>query len=146
MNEKRGLIIILISSLLALLTSTYLLYQHYADTSSFCDISQDISCDIVNRSIYSEIFNIPISLLSLIAFYFIAIITISALKNRKIFGLNKKNIFDIIFYLMLASLLFALYLVYIEAFVLYAFCPLCVLLDILILINLITIIRLRRRK
>lgn len=146
MNEKRGLVIILISSLISLITSIYLLYQHYSSESSFCDISKEISCDIVNRSIYSEIFNIPISLLSLLVFYFITIIIISALQDKKIFGLNKKDIFDIVFCVMLFSLLFAFYLFYIEAFVLYAFCPLCILLGVLILINLVTIIQLRKEK
>ncbi len=145
MNEKRGLIIILISSLIAIITSTYLVYQHYSDISSFCDVAQGISCDIVNRSAYSEIFNIPISGLSLLTFYFIAISIIFILKNKNFFGLNKKAIFNTIFWLMMISTLFALYLIYIEAFVLYAVCPLCVLLDIIILIVLITIIKLRRK-
>ncbi|MEK6907016.1 MAG: vitamin K epoxide reductase family protein [Nanoarchaeota archaeon] len=146
MNKKRGLIIILISSLIAIFTSTYLLYLHYSDTSSFCDISQGLSCDIVNRSLYSEIFGIPIALFALITFYFINVITMAALQNKKIFGLNEKNIFDIIYWLMIIGLLLALYLIYIEAFVLYSVCLLCVLLDIIILIILITIIKLRGRK
>ncbi len=146
MKEKRGLEIILVFSLLALITSTYLLFLHYSDTSSFCDVSEGISCDIVNRSEYSEIFNIPVSLFALITFYFISIITIATLKNKKIFGLNKEKIYDIIFWLMIIGCFLALYLIYIEAFVLYAVCPLCVLLDIIILIILLTIIKLRRRK
>ena len=146
MGEKRGLIIILISSVIAAITSAYLLYLHYSDTSSFCDISLEISCDIVNRSIYSEILNIPGSLASLLVFSFIAIITLFYLKNKKLFGLNKKNIFEIILLLMIISLIFALYLIYIELFVLYSICPLCVLLDIMILIVLIVIIKLRGKK
>ncbi len=146
MNEKRGLIIILISSIIAIITSAYLLYSHYSDTSSFCDISKEISCDIVNRSIYSEIFGIPISLLSLITFLFITTIAAFALKNKKLFNLNNKNIFDIIFWLMIIILISALYLVYIELFVLYSICPLCVLLDIIIIIILLIIFKLRRSK
>jgi len=146
MDKKRGLIIILVCSLIAIITSTYLLYSHYSDESSFCDISEGISCDIVNRSLYSEIFGIPISLLSLITFYFIAVIMISVLKKEKVLGLDEKKIYNIIFWLMIFSSVFALYLVYIEAFVLYAVCPLCVLLDVIILIILITIIKLRRLK
>jgi len=145
MDEKRGLIVILISSLIAIITSTYLVYQHYSDTSSFCDITQDISCDIVNRSLYSEVFGIPVSGLSLLTFYIVTVLSIFALKNKNIFGLNKKAMFDIIFWLMLIGVIAALYLIYIEAFVLYAVCPLCVLLDILILIVLITIIKLKKQ-
>ena len=146
MNKKRGLIIILVSSLIAIIVSIYLLYQHYSIKSSFCDITQDISCDIVNRSLYSEIFGIPVSLFALITFYIITVLTIATLRKDKIFNLDEKNILNIIFYLMIISLVFALYLVYIEAFVLYAVCPLCVLLDIIILVILIVIIKLRRRK
>ena len=145
MKEKRILIIILVCSLLAVLTSTYLLYSHYSDDSSFCDVNPSISCDIVNRSLYSEIFNIPISLFSLVTFYFISVITIAALKNERFIGLGKKLIYDIIFYLMILSLIFAIYLIYIEAFVLYAFCPLCGLLDILIIIILVSSIKLRKK-
>ena len=146
MDKKRGLTIILICSLIAIAASTYLLYLHYSDTSSFCDVTESISCDIVNRSLYSEIFNIPVSLFSLVTFYFITVITIGALRNEKVFGLTRKTIFDIIYWLMIISVIFALYLIYIEAFVLYAVCPLCVLLDIIIIIILITIIKLRRMR
>ena len=143
MNKKRGLLIIFISSLIAILTSAYLLYSHYSDVSSFCDVSQAISCDIVNRSLYSEIFNIPVSLFALITFYIVNVLSLAALRNEKPLKLTKKQIYNIIFWLMILGILFALYLIYIEAFVLYAFCPLCLLLDILILIILVTVIKLR---
>ena len=145
MKENKLINRIIIISIIAIITSAYLIYIHYSNTSSFCDISNQVSCDIVNRSAYSEIFNIPISGLSLLTFYFIAISIIFILKNKNFFGLNKKAIFNTIFWLMMISTLFALYLIYIEAFVLYAVCPLCVLLDIIILIVLITIIKLRRK-
>ena len=143
MKEKRGELIIFISSLIAILTSTYLLYSHYSDVSSFCDVSQAISCDIVNRSLYSEIFNIPVSLFALITFFVVNVLSFAALRNEKPLGLSKKKIYNIIFWLVIIGVLFALYLVYIEAFVLYAFCPLCLLLDLLILIILVTVIKLR---
>ncbi len=146
MNEKRGLNIILISSIIAIFVSLYLTYIHYSDTSSFCDISQGLSCDIVNRSLYSEIFGIPVSFMSLVVFYFIALITMSALRNKKIFGLYKKDIINLIFWLMVISILLALYLIYIELFVLYSICVLCVLLDIMILIIFIMAMKLRGEK
>ena len=97
MDKKRGLIIILIYSIFAVLISSYLLYQHYSDESSFCDVSAGLSCDIVNRSLYSEIFNIPISAFAIFAFLFIAIITINAINNEK----KITKTIDIIYYLML---------------------------------------------
>jgi len=144
MNEKRGLNAILIMSFIAVITSTYLLYLHYSDESSFCDISEGISCDIVNRSLYSEIFGIPVSLLGLLTFFFVFISISYVIKRKTLFGLKKEEIFNIIYWLMIISSIFALYLIYIEAFVLYAVCPLCVLLDIFILLTLIIIIKLRR--
>lgn len=144
MNKKRGLLTILISSLVALITSIYLLYQHYSPESSFCNISKEISCDIVNKSVYSEIFGVPLALLSILMFSFIFMITISVLTRRKLFGLSKNNVFNIIFWLMLLSVFFVLYLLYIEVFVLYSLCLLCILLDIIILIILTAIISLRK--
>jgi len=146
MDKKRGIKIIINSSIIAIIISIYLLYLHYSDTSSFCDISKGLSCDIVNRSLYSEIFNIPISLLSILMFAFILIISIYIKNNKEFSGFNKKELINMIYYLMIFNLLFSLYLVYIEAFVLYSFCVLCTLLDIIILIILITIIRLKREK
>ena len=142
MDQKRGLHIILLYSIFAIIISSYLLYQHYSDTSSFCDVSAGLSCDIVNRSLYSEIFNIPISAFSIVAFLFISIITLIALKNKD----KRSKIINIIYYLMLFSILFSLYLIYIEAFVLYSFCPLCLSLNVLILVIFFVSLNLRRRK
>ena len=142
MDKKRGLIIILVYSIFAVIISSYLLYQHYSDESSFCDVSAGLSCDIVNRSLYSEIFNIPVSGLAIIAFLFIAIITVIALKDEK----KRIKIINIIYYLMLISILFSLYLIYIEAFVLYSFCPLCLSLNVLILVIFLVSLNLRRKK
>jgi len=142
MDKKRGLIIILVYNIFAVIISSYLLYQHYSDTSSFCDVSIGLSCDIVNRSLYSEIFNIPVSGLSILAFLFIITIAIIALKDEK----KRINIINIIYYLMLISILFSLYLIYIEAFVLYSFCPLCLSLNVLILVVFLISLNLRRKK
>mgnify|MGYP001562103967 CR=1 FL=1 len=135
--------IIIICCILAILTSAYLIFIHYSNTTSFCDISNRVSCDIVNKSSYSEIFNIPISLISLLVFSFILLISFHIKKNKEFSGFNRKELVNMIFYLMMFSLLFALYLVYIELFVLYSICILCLFLDILIIVILITIIKLR---
>ncbi len=143
MNKTKFLIIILISSLVAMFTSIYLLNQHYSNQSSFCNISENFSCDVVNRSIYSEILGIPISLISIITFYFISISMIALLKEEKLFVLDNNDLIKINFYLIIASFIFSLYLIYIQAFVLFTICILCVLLDILIIINLISIKQLK---
>lgn len=142
MKENKLINIIIIASILAIITSGYLIYVHYSKTTSFCDISKQISCDVVNKSIYSEVFNIPVSLISLLVFSFILLSSFYIKNNKEFFGFNKKELVHMIFILMIMSSIIALYLIYIELFVLYSICVLCVLLDILILTIFISIIKL----
>jgi len=136
--------IIIFFSILAMLTSLYLIYIHYSSSTSFCDISSEVSCDIVNKSPYSELFGVPVSFLSFLMFSFILLISIYIKQDKEFSGFNRKELMNVIFYLMIFSLLFALYLLYIELFVLYSICILCVLLDLLIIIIFFAIIKLRK--
>ena len=66
-------------SVLGMIMMSYLVYLHYAPSpegGSFCDISEEFSCDTVNKSAYSEIFGIPMSVFGV--FYF-GIVTFLAL-------------------------------------------------------------------
>lgn len=50
----------------------YLVYLHYAEGGgAVCDISAELSCSVVNKSEFSEILGVPISVLGLL--YFLAI-------------------------------------------------------------------------
>jgi len=151
MKLSSNLKIIIGLSIYAILLSSYLTYLHYSeDTSSFCDISPSLSCDIVNKSKYSEFFGIPIAIMGGLTFIIIIIASLLALKNKKIkiFGKNyqQKHFLNIILILLVVSILFALYLIYIELFVLYSICILCVNLDFIILFALIFIIKAKRCK
>ena len=64
--------VIIVLSLLGLVIMTYLTYIHFAKAKSFCDLSETVSCDVVTTSIYSEIFGIPVSILGLGYFAFVA--------------------------------------------------------------------------
>jgi|SRR3989344_5788152 len=127
-------------SILAIIISLYLLNLHYSDSGSFCDISASLSCDIVNKSAYSVFppgWGIPVSLMGAIT-WLVVIIVLLMIKNNKSFNIGKtkfdKYIFsDFLFYLMILSLLFALYLVYTELFLILSICILCLVLDIIIL-------------
>ena len=137
-------------SVIAIIISSYLLYLHYADTSSFCDFSPSLSCDIVNKSRYSEFpvgSGIPVSLIGIITF-FVVIFLLNSIDNNKSFKIGKtkigrKELSNFLFYLMIASLIFALYLVYAELFLILSICILCVALDIIIIIMLILSYKLR---
>ena len=130
-------------SIIAIITSSYLLYLHYADTTSFCDISQGLSCDIVNKSMYSEFppgSGVPVSLMGIIAFLIIIIMLKRIRKDKK----HRKVLSNVLFYVMILSLIFALYLIYTELFLILSICILCVALDIIIITELILSYKLRR--
>ncbi len=146
MKLKSNLKIIIGLSVYALILTSYLTYLHFSnDTSSFCDISPTISCDIVNKSIYSELLGIPVSILGGITFIVILMLASLALKYNRIKMLGKmyrrKQFLEAILILSLIAILFALYLVYIELFELYSICLLCVNLDFIILLVLIFAIK-----
>mgnify|MGYP001601084663 CR=1 FL=1 len=144
LKEKKLIKWMSIVSILFIIISAYLLYLHYADVTSFCDISEGLSCDIVNKSRYSEFppgSGIPVSLMGIITFI-IVLITLKYIKKNKTFNvgnkkIDKKNLSRFLFYLMIISLLFSIYLVYAELFLILSLCILCVALDILIIIMLI---------
>src|SRR3989344_6339409 len=95
---------------------SYLTYLHYSGVQSFCDISEEISCDVVTTSIYSEIFGIPMSLLGM--GYFITALVLLWWKW-------KPERYLVIFLLTLFALIPSLYLSFLEFFVIKAFCVLC---------------------
>ncbi len=140
-----------IISLLFIIISLYLLYLHYANTESFCDFSKGLSCDIVNKSIYSEFppgSGIPVSLMGIITFIIVLIILNFIKKNKK-FKIGNKNVDKkilaiFLFYLMIISFIFALYLVYAELFLILSICILCVVLDIFIIIMILLTYKLMR--
>ncbi len=94
----------------------YLTYIHFANTQSFCDISETVSCDVVTTSIYSEIFGLPISIMGL--GYFGLVFLLSVFHRKKAF-------YQVIFFLTLFVLIPSLYFTALEAFVIKAFCILC---------------------
>ena len=109
-------IIIGLLSLIGFGIMAYLTYIHFADTTSFCNVSETVSCDVVTTSIYSEIFGLPVSLLGLGYF---GLTFLLVLFNRT------KSVFQLLFFLTLFVLIPSLYLSSLEVFVIKAFCILC---------------------
>jgi vitamin-K-epoxide reductase (warfarin-sensitive) len=111
--------------------SSISLYQHYgASASSFCDFGANFNCDMVNRSIYSVVFGIPVAAIGI--FGYGVLLVLASLYRAKA---------EAPVLLLIASLTglgFALYLTYVEAFVLAVWCILC--LSSLTLIAAITVL------
>lgn len=127
LNFKRILVAIL--SLLGLGIMFYLTYIHYANTQSFCDISEKISCDVVTTSIYSEIFGLPVSLLGF--FYFGMVLFLALTKPFS-------KIERFVFFLTVFVLIPSLYLSLMEYFSIKAFCVLCETSKVLMIAILLT--------
>jgi len=111
--------------------SSVSLHHHYGTSAtSYCDIGANFNCDIVNRSTYSTVFGIPDALIGILGY--------AALFGWATFWRDRAQTPMILFGASLAGLAFALYLTYIEAFVLATWCILC--LSSLTLISLITLL------
>ena len=70
LTRKSVLKVMLILGVLGFATSLYLLWGHYFPSSSgsFCDLSSTISCSVVNTSVFSELFVVPVALLGVLWF------------------------------------------------------------------------------
>ena len=108
--------IISILSLLGFATMGYLTYIHFANIQSFCDISVEVSCDVVNTSIYSEVFGIPLSVLGVLFFAYAAYIS---------FTQKTVKPYETLFFITIFSLIPSLYLSFAEIFFIHSLCILC---------------------
>jgi uncharacterized membrane protein len=109
------------------------LQRHYAKSATaFCDFSQKFSCDIVNRSEYSSILGIPVAAIGIAGY--------AALFVLSTFWKSRAETPGRLLGAAVVGLAFALYLTYIEAYVLTTWCILC--LSSLVLIFLITLLAL----
>jgi vitamin-K-epoxide reductase (warfarin-sensitive) len=100
------------------IVSALSLYYHFSSSrTSFCDVGPSFNCDLVNRSQYSTVLGLPVALIGVVGYCLI--LALATIYREKA---------EAPFMLLLASLIglgFALYLTYIEARVLDAWCLLC---------------------
>ncbi|HTS06651.1 MAG TPA: vitamin K epoxide reductase family protein [Candidatus Eisenbacteria bacterium] len=123
--------LIAVLSVAGVVVSGVSLQRHYAKSATnFCDFSQKFSCDIVNRSEYSEIQGIPVAGIGVAGY--VALFVLST------FWRSRAETPTRLLLAALAGLAFALYLTYVEARVLATWCILCV--GSLILISLIALL------
>jgi uncharacterized membrane protein len=118
-------------ALAGVVVSSVSLHHHYgASQTSYCDFGASFNCDIVNRSIYSTVLGVPDALIGIVGYgLLLALATFHRTKTETPFMLLIAST---------AGLGFALYLTYIEKFVLATWCILC--LSSLTLIILITVL------
>ena len=113
-------VLIAILSIAGVIDSGVALQRHFAKSSTrFCDFSQEFSCDIVNRSEYSTLLGIPVALIGVAGYAFLFVLS-TFLRTRD----ETPNRLLIA---ALAGFAFALYLTYVEAYLLTTWCILCVI-------------------
>ncbi len=119
--NKKLLLVYLVVAILGLADAVYLTYMRFAGMTPPCSISIFSGCAIVERSKYSVLFGIPLSVYGVV-FYSLSIIASCILLVKTIrFG---KEILGLI---SLAGLISSLYFLYLQAFVIQAFCLYCVI-------------------
>jgi uncharacterized membrane protein len=145
-SAKRGIATVLLNliailAVVGLIISAVSLQRHYAKSASaFCDIGEKFNCDIVNRSEYSSVMGIPVAGIG-VAGYGVLLALSTYFRARRETPLR----------LLLAAgagLAFALYLTYVEGFILDTWCMLCLssLAMILTITILASILKLQSRR
>jgi uncharacterized membrane protein len=115
---RRLCLVIAILAILGIVVSSVSLTHHYRKSkTSFCDFGESFNCDIVNRSEYSTIAGVPVALIGILGYL--------ALLAFATFYRDKAETPGILVVGSLGGLGFALYLTYIEKYVLFAWCILC---------------------
>jgi len=119
--------LIAVLSLGGAVVSTIALQRHYAKSeTAFCQFGQKFNCDIVNRSEYSSVEGIPVAAIGVAGY--------AALFLLSTFWRLRADTPNRLLAASIAGLAFALYLTYIEAYVLTTWCILCVSSQLLILL------------
>ena len=109
---------IAILAVAGVVVSVVSLQRHYArSASAFCDFGERFNCDIVNRSEYSSVMGIPVAGIGIVGYgALLALATVYRSRAESPLRLLAAAV---------AGLGFALYLTYIEAYVLDTWCILC---------------------
>ena len=106
-------------SVIGIIDSLYLLYIKFSNEGQVCTGG----CEIVNTSIYSEIFDIPIAIFGALGYLFILLVIL--LNNNIEFV--KENSVITIFGFSFIGVLYSTYLTYLEIYVIDAICEYCVI-------------------
>lgn len=117
-SRQRLMFAIAIVALAGVAVSSVSLYHHFATSkTSFCTFGESFNCDLVNRSLYSTVFELPVALIGIIGY--LLLLALATVYREKA---------ETPVMLLIASaggLAFALYLTYVEKFILQAWCILC---------------------
>ena len=130
-NNRVLFLAVAVLAIAGMVVSSISLQRHYAKSeSTFCEFGEKFNCDIVNRSEYSSVMGIPVAGIGVLG-YGVLLALATVYRSRVETPLR-------LLAAAAAGLVFALYLTYVEGFVLGTWCILC--LSSLGLIALITVL------
>lgn len=115
--QKLFLAIAILAGMGIAVSSVSLDHHFRKSKTTYCDFGQSFNCDIVNRSEYSAVAGVPVALIGILGYV--------ALLAFATFYREKAETPGILVVGSLAGLGFALYLTYVEKYVLFAWCILC---------------------
>lgn len=116
--SRRLFLTIAILAVLGIGVSSVSLQHHYAKSkTSYCDFGQSFNCDLVNRSQYSSLAGIPVALIGIAGY--LTLLALATLYR------DKAETPGMLLLASAVGLAFALYLTYVEGFILQAWCILC---------------------
>lgn len=114
--------LLLLFAALGFLDMAYLTVDHYRNLTPPCTIH---GCDLVLRSQFSTIANVPVALIG--ALYFLGFIVLGGIFIQT----KNKTVALLLFVQSILSLIVSAALVYIQAFVLHAFCQYCLFAELM---------------
>jgi uncharacterized membrane protein len=118
-KDNRGLFLaVAVLAVAGMVVSAVSLQRHYAKSATaFCDVGEKFNCDIVNRSEYSRVMGIPVAAIGIVGYgVLLALATVYRARAKTPLRLLAAAA---------GGLGFALYLTYIEGYVLDTWCILC---------------------
>jgi vitamin-K-epoxide reductase (warfarin-sensitive) len=115
---RRLYLVIAILAVVGVALSSVSLDLHYRKSkTSFCDFGESFNCDLVNRSEYSTVAGVPVALIGVLGYL--------ALLAFATFYRDKAETPGILLVGSSGGLGYALYLTYVEKYILFAWCILC---------------------
>ena len=134
---NRALMVISLLAIVGMALSAVSLKNHYSGVKTeYCDLGENFNCDLVNRSVYSRVGPVPVAAIGLVGYALL--LALSRMKRRGAWALMLIG--------AIAGLAFALYLTYIEAYVLGVWCLLCLSsLATIVAITVLAVVVLARR-
>jgi vitamin-K-epoxide reductase (warfarin-sensitive) len=117
-NSRALFLAIAVLAVAGMAVSAVSLQRHYAKSATaFCDVGEKFNCDIVNRSEYSSVMGIPVAGIGIVGYgALLMLATIYRARAETPLRLLAAAV---------AGLGFALYLTYVEGYVLDTWCILC---------------------